>query len=301
MTGSIEALPAILIVDDDTTNIAILAHVLENEFDVVFATDGVQALELALTVQPALVLLDVMMPGMDGYEVLSRLKSEPLTTEIPVIFLTGLDASEAETRGLELGASDYVTKPFNAAVVRARVRNQIELRATRDQLRRLAAIDGLIGIPNRRTFDETLEREYRRLSRTNGRLALIMVDVDEFKSYNDRYGHLAGDDCLRAVARAIASTTQRSNDLIARFGGEEFTVLLPDTDADGALRVAERMRAAVESLGYVTASFGVAAASSAERGDPASLVRAADDALYAAKAAGRNCVRAGSHEDMTFT
>jgi PleD family two-component response regulator len=218
----------ILIVDDETTNIEILAELLASDYDVIFATSGEEALAIVESARPDLILLDVMMPDIDGYEVCARLKKSASSKDISVIFITGLGDLEAETRGLSLGAVDYVTKPINPAVVRMRVRNHIELKIARDELARLAATDGLTGLANRRRFDQVLATECSRLRRSKGRLSLIMIDIDHFKAFNDTYGHVAGDGCLRQVGGAIGSVIHRTPDLAARYGGEEFSCILPE-------------------------------------------------------------------------
>jgi len=293
----------ILIVDDEPLNLQVLAGLLEDEYDVLAATDGEQALELARSALPDLVLLDVMMPGMDGYEVCARLRASPATAGLPIIFITGLDDDQAETRGLELGAVDYVAKPVVPQILCRRVRNHVDLKRSHDRLARLATTDGLTGIANRRRFDQGLELECRRLGRTSaGRLALIMIDIDHFKAFNDTYGHMAGDACLKAVAGVIATHAHRANDVVARYGGEEFACILPETDHEGALAVAERIRlgicelaiphAASATAAWVTASLGVVSATSGVAIAPSELLVATDIQLYRAKSAGRNRIKA---------
>ncbi|EPR41072.1 response regulator receiver modulated diguanylate cyclase [Desulfovibrio sp. X2] len=291
---------SVLIVDDNPENIEVLSASLGDEVEVLFATTGKDALELARTEQPDLILLDVMMPDMDGYRVCSELKSLPETIDIPVIFVTALSQEEEETRGLDAGAIDYVTKPISPPIVRARVRNHLELKRYRDVLRRLSAVDGLTGIANRRRFDEVLEAEWRRAQRTSSPLSMILCDIDHFKAYNDASGHLLGDECLRRVALALAAGVRRPADLVARWGGEEFACILPDTDHDGATKLAEKLRASVVALNLpheasptapvVTASLGVATLIPTADLPPHDLVQLADDALYYAKKAGRNRV-----------
>lgn len=294
-----EPRPRILIVDDVPSNIHVLAHILGDRYDIHFARDGRRALELVQARLPDLVLLDIMMPGgMDGFEVCERLKANSATRDIPVIFISARNEVEDETRGLEVGAIDFITKPISPPIVQARVRNHILLKRQADLLRRLSFIDGLTGIANRRHFDETLEREWRRCGRSNLPLSVIILDVDHFKAFNDRYGHQAGDDCLRAVARMMAEHAKRPGDLAARFGGEEFVCLLPETDAEGAMRVAERLRTRIEAEGiphaaspvtpYVTISLGCASMVPPIDQAATRLLEKADQALYAAKREGRN-------------
>jgi diguanylate cyclase (GGDEF)-like protein len=290
----------ILIADDSTAIVTLLRAVLGEEYDVIVAPTGPAAVETALERQPDLILLDVMMPGMDGFEVCRRLRAEERTQRIPVMFITGLNAPEDERRGLELGAIDFIAKPIQPAIVRLRVRNHLELKRYRDFLEDLSLVDGLTGIGNRRRFDEFLIREWRRSRRARTPLALVMLDVDYFKAFNDKYGHAAGDECLREVAATIAMVVRRPGDLCARYGGEEFAAILPHTDLAGARTLGERIRAAVTGLEIpharsavapvVTVSIGVAAGDIAGNEEPEALLRAADRRLYEAKIAGRNRV-----------
>lgn len=285
----------LLIVDDDPINIRLLANIFD-DYDVLFATDGKKALELALHEQPDVILLDVVMPEMDGYQVCQQLKFDALTSTIPIIFVTARGDSEEEIHGLEVGAADYISKPFCPDIVKLRVRNQIELKRAREKLTQLAITDGLTGIANRRCFDEQLAHEWHRASRTNQPLAIAMVDVDWFKKYNDHYGHQAGDDCLRQVAMILEGNARRGSDFVARYGGEEFAFILPTT-GDAALTVAENACRALSDLalphvlsefGRVTLSVGVAVGLPSLYETAENLVNQADEALYLAKKQGRN-------------
>ncbi len=238
----------VLITDDSPANIEVLCQVLDGEYDVLFATNGPDALAIAFDQSPDLILLDVVMPDMDGYEVCAALKADIRTRDIPVVFVTAMDNDDDETKGLNAGAIDYVTKPIRPAIVRARVRNHLELKRYRDFLENLSSTDGLTGIFNRRRFDETLDREWRRANRNQSPLSLILMDIDLFKPFNDHYGHVAGDECLRRLAQVLPGCLRRASDLAARYGGEEFACLLPDTDADGADKVAGNVRDAVNEL-----------------------------------------------------
>ena len=299
----VDALPLarqkVLIVDDSPTNIHALYAILSTEHEVLFATNGEEALELAARERPDLVLLDVIMPGLNGYQVLMALKQDPATAHIPVIFVTAMGDIEDEAKGLGLGAIDYIIKPFSPGIVRIRVNNQLELKRHRDLLKELSNRDGLTGIANRRAFDEKLAQEWQRGMRSESPLALVMVDVDHFKAFNDHYGHGDGDDCLRRVARALTVVPMRAADMVARLGGEEFGCILPDTDIEGARKVAEEMRLQIVALeqgheegedGLVTISLGVAVCHPALDDDAEALLRRADAALYRAKKAGRNRV-----------
>ncbi|GAB7079372.1 diguanylate cyclase [Megalodesulfovibrio paquesii] len=300
----------VLIVDDVAMNRSILGEALRHEYDIVYAEDGESALELATAeAAPDLILLDIILPGMNGYEVLGRLKASSRTRHIPVVFITVKGEEEHEQRGLELGAVDYISKPFSLPIVRARVRTHLELKRHRDVLEDLSTQDGLTGIPNRRRFDEIFTREFRRAQREGSPLALILVDVDLFKAYNDLYGHLAGDDCLRRVATTLACSLRRPMDSVARYGGEEFAIVLPNTDLQGGMIVAESLRYEVEAMGLphagsphgmVTASLGLSVLgpeTDLAAQDPERLFACADKMLYEAKRVGRNAVRGAHLED----
>ncbi|MCG5548524.1 diguanylate cyclase [Halorhodospira halochloris] len=296
--------PRVLVVDDQPSNIQVLAHLLKRDYEIQVATGGQKALELATSEpQPDLILLDVVMPDPDGYEVCRRLKEAQHTQNIPVIFVTGRNTAADEERGLELGAVDYIVKPFVPGITRKRVRNHIDLKRRTDELEHLAQRDGLTDLPNRRRFDQQLKDEWARAQRGSTPISLIMMDIDHFKAYNDNYGHGAGDECLRRVAGALARVPNRNTDLVARYGGEEFVVLLPYTDADGARQVAESFRQSVADIAIPHAYSSVANVVSVSVGvatvlpgphdnDASSLQEAADRALYVAKEHGRNRVEA---------
>jgi diguanylate cyclase (GGDEF)-like protein len=291
--------PKLLLVDDVRANLLLLAKALGQEYDCRLATDGANALEQAFADPPDLILLDVLMPGLDGYEVCRRLKANPRTRYIPVIFLTNLSDEEDEKVGLEAGAIDYIAKPFRLPIVKARVHNNLELKRRGDLLEELASLDSL-GIPNRRSFDERLATEWNRAKRHGVSLALIWLDTDFFKLYNERYGHPQGDACLRKVISALKAVPRRASDFLARWGGDEFMAILADTSLDEAMNMAEKMRSRVAELAiphesskiapYVTISLGVAARVPGDNDSAAALEKDADDALYRAKDAGRNRV-----------
>lgn len=290
----------VLIVDDLPVNVAFASTILEEECNTLTTDNGEEAIRLAIEHQPDLILLDILMPGMNGFEVCRRLKADPRTRAIPVIFLTSLSKEEDEERGLWLGAIDYITKPFSSPVVRARVRNHLELRRQRDLLERLSNVDGLTGIANRRLFDESIQREWLRCQRQGEPLSLLMIDVDLFKSYNDGYGHLAGDECLKRVAGALSHGLARATDVVARYGGEEFACILPVTYVEGAAIVAEQLRASVAGLAiphafssvtdHVTVSIGGAAVFPAPEITLTDFLATADRELYEAKRGGRDRV-----------
>ena len=288
----------VLVADDDAINRQVLSELLKPEYTVILAKNGAQTLELAARHLPDLILLDVVMPDMDGYEVLRRLRADSRTEHISVIFISGLDRPEDEANGLNMGASDYIAKPFNATVVTARVALHLQVVRQRRMLERLAHIDGLTELANRRRFDELFGAEWRRARDSARPLSLALLDIDCFKQYNDHYGHPAGDRVLRSVARTAASFMRRPADLAARYGGEELVLLMPDTDAAHARQLAHGVRAAIEQsciahgasqvAGVLTASMGGATLGGAE--SAAELLDAVDAQLYRAKHAGRNRV-----------
>jgi diguanylate cyclase (GGDEF)-like protein len=297
---NVNPMQKVLVADDDAINRQVLGELLKPEYTVVMAKSGAQALEKAAQHAPDLILLDVVMPDMDGYEVLRRLREDPATADMAVIFISGLDRPEDEANGLNLGASDYIAKPFNPTVVTARVALHLQVVRQRRMLERLANIDGLTELANRRRFDELFEAEWKR-ARASGRpLSLALLDIDCFKQYNDHYGHPAGDRVLRSVARTAASFMRRPVDLAARYGGEELVLLMPDTPALYALQLVSEMCQAIEQLmiahgasvvaPVLTVSMGGATLGEEGNESAAELLEAVDHQLYRAKHAGRNRV-----------
>ncbi|AEI14437.1 response regulator receiver modulated diguanylate cyclase [Flexistipes sinusarabici DSM 4947] len=290
----------ILIVDDQPTNIRSLSAILTEEYTIMVATSGAKALEIARgEKKPDLILLDVLMPEMDGYEVLRRLKADENTRDIPVIFVTAKDADDDEEFGLELGAADYITKPVRAAIAKVRIRNLIDLKRKTNQMEYISMHDGLTGIPNRRLFDDYCRRAWGQAQRNSQPLSVILMDIDYFKELNDHYGHSAGDECLRLVAQALAEQVNRAADMVARYGGDEFAAVLPETDTAGAMQIACRFKDAVAKLAIpnafskttdvATLSIGTATSDTVFK--PISmdmLISASDEALYLAKEGGRN-------------
>jgi diguanylate cyclase (GGDEF)-like protein len=289
--------PKILIADDQPTNIRVLYELFRDQCDVFMATSGAQTIQICRAELPDLILLDVVMDDIDGHEVCRRLKADPLTSAIPIIFVTSQNQEADEVIALGLGAVDFITKPINPVIVRARVRTHLTLKLQGDLLRASALLDGLTGVANRRKFDEDVQTDWRQCLRETAPLSLILIDIDYFKLYNDRYGHQAGDNCLKLVARALSETLRRPYDKLARYGGEEFACLLPKTKLAGASAMAERMQARVselrvEHLGsdvdqVVTISLGVASMVPTPSETPELLLKAADQQLYEAKRTGR--------------
>ena len=290
--------PRLLVVDDQRANIQALFQAFQADHKVLMATSGEQALAMCRSQPPDLVLLDVVMPGMDGFEVCRQLKADDATKDIPVIFVTGHNDEEAETRGLDVGGADFISKPINPRIVRARVKTQLTMKRQSDLLRQWVYIDGLTGVCNRRYFDEHLKNEWDRALRLGAPLSVGLVDVDFFKRYNDHYGHQAGDDCLRRVAAVMKASLRRPTDMVARYGGEEFGLLLPDTDAAGALHLSSQIREGLlmahiehadSSVGpLLTISIGLCTWTHGVVGSAAALLKAADAQLYRAKSQGRD-------------
>ena len=295
MNGTVKN--SLLIVDDDTSNLMAMTHILQDEYTIYTAKDGISAIKKAEQYLPDLILLDILMPGMNGYEVFAALQASDRTGEIPVIFITGLGESEEEETGLTMGARDYITKPFKVAIVKLRVRHQVQIINQLRMIKRLSMIDQLTGIPNRRSFDERLPMEWARAVRENLPISILLLDVDHFKNYNDTYGHLQGDVALHAIANIASRMFERPGDFFARWGGEEFAVLLPNTDVKGGLHIGEQVRKAVENavipnvdgtITRVTISVGVNVHTPRQGSSTDTFIAGADKALYAAKQAGRN-------------
>ena len=296
-----ETRPVILIVDDQPDNIHVLSRLLSDDYEILVATSGRKALEICSEPYlPDVLLLDINMPDKNGYDVCRQLKADSRTKAIPIIFITALSDAADEERGFLIGASDYITKPFQAAVVKVRVRNQVNLKIQAAALEKLAYMDILTTIPNRRTYETNLPKIWNNCRREKQFLTVIMVDIDYFKAFNDHYGHGAGDECLRRVAQALQATVQRSFDSVSRYGGEEFVAVIPNSDRMNAGKIADKMRIAVEDLqiphefssnaDHVTISLGCATLVPSGDTTAEELVRKADRALYRAKAAGSNQV-----------
>jgi len=289
----------VLVIDDsESIHKLVIARLRPEGLEVIGEVDGERGIERAVADQPDLILLDIGLPNVDGFEVCRRLKEHPATRGIPVIFLTGTADTESKVRGLDLGAVDYVTKPFDQVELRARVRAALRAKRLQDILEQQSHLDGLTGLWNRRYLDQRLESELNVARRYGRPLSLVLVDVDHFKRVNDDYGHLFGDIVLQGIAEGLRAYARRS-DIVARYGGEEFAILLTDTNLRSAMYVSERLRSSAESRHFeartevvnVTASFGVACTEDlAAELTPEALLKASDLALYASKDAGRNCV-----------
>jgi diguanylate cyclase (GGDEF)-like protein len=328
---------AILIVDDTEDARTFFERVLNtNGHGEVVVVDSaamaLRALGLEGDTPPAapfdLVLMDLTMRGLDGIETCRRIREDPRTQDIPILIITARGETRDLLAAFSAGASDYIAKPVHPEVLQARVRHalrlkaeidrrkererqllemQIHLEKANERLHRLAASDGLTGLANRRHFDERLDYDWKRGQRERKAVSLVMIDLDRFKLYNDLYGHVAGDECLRTVAAAVERAVHRASDLAARYGGEEFAVVLPCTDLAGAAVVAQRIHAELSALAiphaaspiaaHVTASVGVASVVPNRFNTPSALIQAADAALYQAKHDGGNCIRPAPEEN----
>lgn len=292
---------SILIVEDESINLNMLTSILKDEYNLILEKSGVKALTRAEQQMPDLILLDIMLPDLDGYNVISALKNNERTKEIPVIFISALREVSDEEKGLMLGAVDYIVKPYNAAIIKARIRTQMKLVTQRQLLERIALLDGLTEIPNRRSFSERFTQEWERAHRNQKPLTLIVADVDYFKQYNDHYGHGMGDMALKQIASILTSCLNRAADFTARIGGEEFAVLLPETDEGGGFAVADKIREMVESMGIkheysptseaLTLSMGGVTIVPNSNMTQMNMFELADHMLYEAKNKGKNCVK----------
>lgn len=302
----------ILIVDDHEDNVELLRARLEARgYETLTAWDGREALEVVKREIPDLVLLDVMMPHVDGMEVARRIKADDSLPFIPIIMQTALDSTEHKVEGLDAGADDYITKPINFAELEARVRSMLRVKALQDEVERqrdelqqlnqrllsISRTDGLTGLVNRRHLEERLQEQYEHAKRLGEAFTVVMVDLDKFKSVNDTYGHQAGDAVLKQLANLLTEQA-REIDHVGRYGGEEFMLILPGTVLDAGVTFAERVRHALEAHTFTfeggaitrTGSFGVSAWPHPRIEGCDALVKAADDALYVAKETGRNKV-----------
>ncbi|MEA5536550.1 diguanylate cyclase domain-containing protein [Crocosphaera sp. XPORK-15E] len=319
--SSIVSQPVILVVDDSADNLALLSSMLDEQgYEVRQSLNGPIALKAIELAPPDLILLDIRMPGMDGYTVCQKLKANPKTQDIPVIFISASDEALDKVKAFSVGGCDYITKPFKLVEVLARVQNQLkirqlqqelqsrnfylerlvqELREANDRLEKLSRLDPLTQIGNRLHFNDCMEREWQRAIREEQPLGLILCDVDYFKKYNDTYGHLEGDRCLYQVAQGLKTAVLRATDLVCRYGGEEFAIILPHTDIKGGKPICRRiveqiqqlqiphLRSSVSPSVSVSVGFASIIPQSNLRSDI--LINLSDKALYQAKHQGKNC------------
>jgi len=299
---------SILIIDDSILNIELLSDILIDDYEVLYARSGKEALQVLNRIVPDLILLDIVMPEMDGYELIQLLKNNKTTAPVPVIFITAKSTTDDMVKGFRMGAVDYISKPFAVEEVKVRVKTQIEnqlllkaLKKANQRLQELNRVDGLTGIANRRYFDEFLQLMLNRAKRQAKPISLLLVDIDFFKSYNDYYGHQEGDSCLQKVAGTLAQHAQRGGELAARYGGEEFALIISELSAEQARDHAHKCLQAIENLciehkrsncnDYVTISVGMVTLNNSIEMTLENIIKKADVALYKAKECGRNQVQ----------
>ena len=291
--------PRILIVDDERLNIDVLNGLLRDTYTIMVAMNGKQALQAAQSkYRPDLILLDIMMPEMDGYEVCRQLKADEATRDIPVIFVTAMSSGDDEAKGFDVGAVDYIAKPIKPIVTMARIKTHLELKSQRDYLSSLSIRDGLTGVANRHRFDVYLESEHQKAMAAQSPLSLIMIDIDYFKPYNDYHGYLVGDDVLKLVATTINSKMNNPKYLTARFGGVIFFCVLPDTEHNKMVSIGEVILDAVRALNIphelstvsdmLTISMGGITFVPQSDSQTEDAIAAVEDKLYRSKELGRN-------------
>ena len=287
----------ILIVDDDRSNIATLNHILKPTYSTLVAINGQRAIDIARQTVPDLILLDIIMPDMTGFEVLALIKREDALRQIPVIIITSLDSTEDEETGFYLGAVDYITKPFRDTIVKARIKTHLRMMDYIREIERFGMMDPLTGLANRRSLDARISVEWNRAVREKEPLSVLMIDIDNFKIYNDKYGHMQGDVLLQTVAGVFLKGIKRAGDFVARWGGEEFTILLPNTEMDAAKTIAEQIRLSVENTRVmcptgeatsVTISLGINTETPGTDCSMNEFMIKADNRLYTAKRSGKN-------------
>ncbi len=289
----------ILVIDDSSVQTGFLNSILKDDYELIICHTAKEGLETAVLGGYSLILLDIVMPGMDGFAFLKELKSMELTRYIPVILLTSLSDVQYEERGLLLGAVDYVTKPFNPVIIKARVHTHIQLYHYQMHFKEQAMIDELTGVPNRRRYDHESAARWKEAVRFGLSFSVCMFDIDKFKLYNDTFGHPAGDKVISSVAQQIASCFKRSTDLFARYGGEEFVAVFLGNQADSAFEFLKSIRQSVEDLHiphnspvspWVTVSIGGVTKIPQAGEKPEDYLKLADTMLYDAKRLGRNQV-----------
>jgi diguanylate cyclase (GGDEF)-like protein len=289
---------SILVVDDEPANIISLTHILKEKYKIIAAKNGTDGIRLAHQHKPDVILLDIIMPDKDGFEVIADLKNNSETQGIPVIFITGLTNVEDEERGLAAGAADYINKPFSAPIVELRVYNQVMMQNYIKKIEELSVRDQLTQLTNRRGFDERLRADFGGALRKQTNISVLIMDLDKFKNYNDTFGHLQGDKALQAAALVLKDSVTRATDFVGRWGGEEFVALLPDTNSEQALVVAENIRQNMEKLEIplitdgtatkITVSIGICSGTPSQDDNADIYMNNADAALYQAKEGGRN-------------
>lgn len=290
----------ILIVDDMTTNLLLISDILKDDYSLKVAKGGQKCMEILENQanEIDLILLDVEMPDINGYEICKQIKNNEKTKDIPVIFVTAKSSEKDEEYGLNIGAIDYITKPFSRVIIKIRIKNQIKLREKTQMLEQLSMYDGLTNIRNRRFFDEMFDKYYIEAKKENSNLAVMMIDIDFFKQYNDNYGHGKGDETLKLVAETLKNNLKKPTDLVARYGGEEFVILLKNVSEEDLHSITQNILASIEEKNiehkyssispHITLSIGVCFFHPESNLTKTEILLRADEALYKVKDSGRN-------------
>ncbi|UPA09124.1 diguanylate cyclase [Borrelia nietonii YOR] len=287
----------LLLVDDTPTNLDLLIDILQYNYEIRVAINGFDALKQVEIANPDLILLDVLLPDISGYEVCKRLKNDPETRDIPVIFISSRDSTDAQLEGFNVGGVDYILKPFNGRIIDARIKTHLELKRLRDYFKNLARIDGLTQIPNRRFFTDKFAKSWMQALEHKRNVIVGMLDIDYFKKYNDNYGHTNGDECLKLIARSLNKIAIKYNIDIARYGGEEFILFSVNKSLEEMIDIVSILIEDIRNLelihehssvsNFVTVSVGLADQIPHDS-NFTNIIKLADDKLYEAKISGRN-------------
>lgn len=288
----------VLIVDDSTINIKILENLLKKDYEIKVAKHANEALYITANNEIDLILLDIVMPEISGYEICKILKKNKATKDIPIIFVTALSKDEDEEYGLSLGAIDYISKPFNSSIAKVRIDNHLKLKKYSDRLKMLNMLDGLTSVYNKKIFDENLIKAWEKSILTDSNIGVLLMDIDYFKRFNDTYGHLKGDDCLKLISKELNIRLMKEGTFLYRWGGEEFATIIRDKDINYFKELSNELRKLVYNLkipneksdisDYTTISIGISIANASNKLNPYDLVSKSDEALYLAKENGRN-------------
>ncbi|UPA10579.1 diguanylate cyclase [Borrelia parkeri] len=287
----------LLLVDDTPTNLDLLIDILQHKYEIRVALNGFDALKQVEIASPDLILLDVLLPDVSGYEVCKRLKNDPETKDIPVIFISSSDSTDAQLEGFSVGGVDYILKPFNGRIIDARIKTHLELKRLRDYFKNLARIDGLTQIPNRRFFTDKFAKSWMQALEHKNNVIVGMLDIDYFKKYNDNYGHTNGDECLRLIAKSLNKIAIKYKIDIARYGGEEFILFSVNKSLNEVIKIVSILIEDIRNLeiiheysnisNFVTVSIGLAEQIPYDS-NFTNIIKLADDKLYEAKISGRN-------------
>ncbi|WP_025419599.1 GGDEF domain-containing response regulator [Borrelia anserina] len=287
----------LLLVDDTPTNLDLLVGILQYNYEIRIALNGIDALKQVEIFSPDLILLDILLPDVSGYEVCKRLKSDPETRDIPIIFISSRDSIDAQLEGFNVGGVDYILKPFNGRIINARIKTHLELKRLRDYFKNLARIDGLTQIPNRRFFTDKFAKFWMQALEHSRNVIVGMLDIDYFKKYNDNYGHTNGDECLKLIAKSLNKIAVRYKIDIARYGGEEFILFSVGKSLDEMIKIVDILIEDIRNLAivheyssisnFVTVSVGLAEQIPHDS-NFTNIIKRADDKLYEAKIFGRN-------------